>query len=229
MLNYIINNSIAISCQKWYINAMKWSHLLNLIGNEPIFFSSVLLTGPVNSTDIGRQLSRWVSSGRLLQIRKGLYMLSDTYRKKTPHPFLVANMMKRASYVSLQSALAYYDLIPEYVPYVTSVTTGRPETISSSIGNYIFKHVKTTWFHGYKKIESGEGQSAFVASPEKALLDLLYLTPGSDDLNYQNELRLQNIEVLDLVRLNHLAKESKSPKLIRAIKNIVLLVHEQQG
>ena len=118
MLNYTITNSIAISCQKWYINAMKWPHLLNLIGNEPIFFSSVLLTGPVNSTDIGRQLSRWVSSGRLLQIRKGLYMLSDTYRKKTPHPFLVANMMKRASYVSLQSALAYYDLIPEYVPNV---------------------------------------------------------------------------------------------------------------
>ena len=58
------------------------------------------------------------NSGHLLQIRKGLYMLSDTYRKKTPHPFLVANMIKRASYVSLQSALAYYDLIPEYVPNV---------------------------------------------------------------------------------------------------------------
>ena len=65
--------------------------------------------------------------------------------------------MKRASYVSLQSALAYYGLIPEYVPYVTSVTTGRPETISSSIGNYIFKHIKTAWFHSYKKIELGAG------------------------------------------------------------------------
>ncbi|MBA7651675.1 hypothetical protein ES703_59494 [subsurface metagenome] len=173
-----------------------------------------------------RQLSRWVCTGYLIQIRKGLYMLSDTYRKKTPHPFLVANMMKRASYVSLQSALAYYGLIPEYVPYVTIVTTGRPETISSSIGNYIFKHIKTTWFHSYKRIEPGEGQSSFVASPDKALLDLLYLTPGSDDLNYQNELRLQNLETLDFVQLTHLAQESKSQKLLRAIKNIMLLVHE---
>lgn len=135
-------------------------------------------------------------------------------------------MMKRASYVSLQSALAYYGLIPEYVPYVTSVTTGRPETISSSIGNYIFKHIKTAWFHSYKKIELGEGQSSFVASPEKALLDLLYLTPGSDDLNYQKELRLQNLETLDFVQLTHLAQESKSQKLLRAIKNIMLLVQE---
>lgn len=207
---------------------MKWSHLLNLIGNEPIFNSSVLITGPVDSTDIRRQLSRWVCTGRLIQIRRGLYTLTDTYRKKTPHPFLVANMMKRASYVSLQSALAYYGLIPEYVPSVTSVTTGRPETTSTSIGNYIFKHIKTAWFHSYKNIELGERQSVFVASPEKALLDLLYLTPGSDDLNYQNELRLQNVEALDLVRLTHLAQESKSHKLLRATKKIVLFVQEQQ-
>jgi len=208
---------------------MKWADLLDLIGNEPVFNSSLLMTGPVNSTDIRRQLSRWIHTGRLIQIRKGLYMLSDTYRKKTPHPFLVANMMKRASYVSLQSALSHYGLIPEYVPYVTSVTTGRPETISSPIGNYIFKHIKTALFHSYKYIELGDGQSAFIASPEKALLDLFYLTPVSDDIHYQNELRLQNLEALDIVQLSHLAQESKSQKLLRAIKNIVLLVKEQQG
>jgi predicted transcriptional regulator of viral defense system len=208
---------------------MKWSDLLHIIGNEPLFNSSVLITGPVNSVDIGRQLSRWVSNGRLIQIRKGLYMLSDTYRKKTPHPFLVANTMKRASYISLQSALAHYGLIPEYVPSVTSVTTGRPETVSSSIGNYIFKHIKIALFYSYKKIEFGEGQSAFVASPEKALLDLLYLTPGSNNLSYQKELRLQNLETLDLVQLTHLAQESKSQKLVRAIKNVMLLVQEQQA
>jgi len=208
---------------------MKWSYLLNLIGNEPIFNSSALMTGSVNSIDIRRQLSRWSCTGRLIQIRKGLYMLADTYRKKTPHPFLVANMIKRASYVSLQSAMAYYGLIPEYVPYVTSVTTGRPETIYTSVGNYIFKHIKTSWFHNYNKIELGEEQSAFVAIPEKALLDLLYLTSASDDFNYLKELRLQNLETLDFTQLTHLAQESKSKKLLRAIKNIVLLIEEQQG
>jgi len=156
-------------------------------------------------------------------------MLSDTYRKKTPHPFLVANMVKRASYVSLQSALSHYGLIPEYVPYVTNVTTGRPETIFSSIGNFIFKHIKTALFHSYKYIELGEGQSAFIASPEKSLLDLLYLTPVSDSIHYQNELRLQNLEALDIVKLFHLAQESKSQKLLRAVKNIVLQVNEQHG
>lgn len=74
--------------------------------------------------------------------------------------------------------------------------------------------------------ELGKGQSSFVASPEKALLDLLYLTPGSDDLNYQNVLRLQNLETLDFVQLTHLAQESRSQKLLRAIKNIMLLMQE---
>jgi len=125
--------------------------------------------------------------------------------------------------------MAYYGLIPEYVPYVTSVTTGRPETIYTSVGNYIFKHIKTSWFHNYNKIELGEEQSAFVAIPEKALLDLLYLTSASDDFNYLKELRLQNLETLDFTQLTHLAQESKSKKLLRAIKNIVLLIEEQQG
>lgn len=208
---------------------MKWVDLLHLIGDEPIFNSSVLMTGPVNLTDIRRQLSRWVDMGRLIRVRRRLYMLSDMYRKKTPHPFLAANMMKRASYVSLQSALSHYGLIPEYVPYVTSVTTGRPETISSSIGNFIFRHIKMAWFHSYKTIELGEDQSAFIASPEKALLDLFYLTPDSDDSNYQNELRLQNLEALDIVQLSRLAQESNSQKLSLASKNIMLLVKEQQG
>jgi predicted transcriptional regulator of viral defense system len=156
-------------------------------------------------------------------------MLSDTYRKTTPHPFLVANAMKRASYVSLQSALAHYGLIPEYVPSVTSVTTGRPETVSTSIGNFIFKHIKIDMFHGYKTIEIGDGQSVFVASPAKALLDLFYLTPGAENVSYQKELRLQNLDILDLGQLTLLARESKSQKLVRAIKNITLLVREQRA
>ena len=109
----------------------------------------------------------------------------------------MANRLKRASSVSLQSALEFHGLIPEYVPSVTSITTGRPEELVTSFGTFIYKHIKKELFSGYRIVDVGEGQSAFIATPEKALLDLLYLTPGSDNPDYLGELRLQNTGILN--------------------------------
>jgi predicted transcriptional regulator of viral defense system len=92
--------------------------------------------------------------------------------------------MVHSSYVSLQSALAHYGLIPEGVPVVTSVSTARPTCWDTPLGSYEFRHVKTDWLRGYQLAELGGGQSAFIAAPEKALLDLIYLQPGGDTLAY---------------------------------------------
>ncbi len=207
---------------------MKWEQALDLIGNQPIFHSSIFAAGSLNLKDLRRQLSRWVKNGRLIKIRRGVYMLSDTYRKETPHPFVIANKMKHASYVSLQSALAHYGMIPEYVPSVTSATTGRPEIVDTSIGSYIFKHIKNIFFHSYENIDLGKEQSAFIAIPEKALLDLLYLTPGSDKLPYLRELRLQKFEILDIDKLIRIARETESKKLFRAVNYILLLMRRDE-
>ncbi|MBP6059825.1 MAG: hypothetical protein KA522_03550, partial [Candidatus Saccharicenans sp.] len=84
------------------------------------------------------------------------------------------------------------------------------------LGNYIFRHVKKELFFDYVQLDMGGGQLAFVATPEKSLLDLLYLTPGSDNPSYLHELRLQNLENLNIERLKALASQSRSRKLIRA-------------
>lgn len=205
---------------------MKWSELLRIVGKEPVFHSSLLKAGMIDPIDLGRQLSRWVKSGKLIQIRRGLYTLSERYQKTSPHRFFVANRLKRASYVSLQSALEYYGLIPEYVPSVISVTTGRPETLSTPIGAFIFKHIKKDLFFGYKVVDIGDEQSALIALPEKALLDLLYLTPGSDNIDYIRELRLQNLDTLNLKHLKALIKRTGSRKLLHAIHKVETLLSE---
>jgi len=156
-------------------------------------------------------------------------VLSERYQKTPPHPFLIANRIKHASYVSLQSALEYHGLIPEYVPSITSVTTGRPEILNTPIGSFIFKHIKKALFLGYEAIDLGGGNPAFVARPEKALLDLLYLTPRSDSLDYLREIRLQNTETLDAVFLADLAEKSGSRKLRRAARRISLILKELKG
>lgn len=195
---------------------MKLIELVKIVGDEPIFETSLLLAGEVDPADVRRQLSRWTKAGKLYQLRRGLYALAPPFQKVKPHPFLIANRMVRGSYVSCQSALSYYGLIPEYVPAVTSVTAGRPARGQTPFGIFVFRHLKIDLLQGYHQVKLAEGQKALLATPEKALLDLIHLHPGADSPAYLRELRLQNLELLRLDELRRLATSSGKPKLQRA-------------
>lgn len=203
---------------------MEFESLLNLVGDELFFESSLLMAGSVNPKLIRIQLSRWVKARKIHQIRRGLYTIAPPYQKRQPHPFLVANHLQKASYVSLQSALAYYGLIPEVVNIITSVSTGRPERLETPLGVYEFRHIKTALLFGYRLTDLGDGQPAFVAAPEKALLDLIYLQPGGESMDYIRELRLQNTEKLDQDLLKKLAENFNTTKLRKALKNILQVI-----
>ncbi|MGM0401730.1 MAG: type IV toxin-antitoxin system AbiEi family antitoxin domain-containing protein, partial [Chloroflexota bacterium] len=116
--------------------------MVEIVGDEPVFETSLLLAGDVEVANVQRQLSRWTRAGRVYQLRRGLYALAPPFQKVKPHPFLVANRLVQPSYVSLQSALAYYGLIPEHVPVTTSVTTARPGRWDTPLGSYTFRHLK---------------------------------------------------------------------------------------
>jgi hypothetical protein len=96
------------------------------------------------------------------------------------------------------------------------------------LGNFTFRHIKSEFLFGYSQEELGDGQRAFVATPEKALLDLIYLTPGGDRDPYLHELRLQNLGQLNLSELNELASRSGRPKLKRAAENITILAKDSE-
>jgi predicted transcriptional regulator of viral defense system len=202
---------------------MEFNSLLKLIGDEPIFESSILLAGDVDPKLIRIQLSRWIKAGKIYQLRRGLYSTAPPYQRQQPHPFLVANHLQKASYVSLQSALSFYGLIPEVVNITTSVSTGRPERLDTPLGTFEFRHIKTELLFGYRMTELGE-QSALIATPEKALLDLIYLQPGGGSLAYLKELRLQNTEKLDKDLLRKQSEKFNTPKLQNAVKGILQLI-----
>jgi predicted transcriptional regulator of viral defense system len=206
---------------------MKWEELLRRVADEPVFRTGFLAASGESLPALRMQLSRWGRSGKLIQLTKGLYTLAEPYAKVVPHPFVLANAMKRASYVSLQSALGYFGMIPEHVPTVTSVTTQRPQQVETPLGSFAFRHIKKRWFHGYEQAELGFRQRAFVATPEKALLDLVYLTPGADNYDFLAELRLQNVGRLHLDVLYQLARTSRSPKLRRAVGLLAQLLDQQ--
>ena len=208
---------------------MKWNALLSLLGRLPLLESSMLLAGPDSPAEVRRQLSRWVASGRLIQIRRGLYAVAPPYGRESPSLLAVASRLRRPSYVSLESALAYHGVIPESVPVVTSVTTGRPGRVGTPLGDFIYRHLRRSLFWGYHEIEAGREQKAFMADPEKALLDLFYLTPRPIRRSFVRGLRMAP-GGLDLDRLRRFARRTASPKLNRAASLTVdLLENERRG
>jgi predicted transcriptional regulator of viral defense system len=196
---------------------MRFNDLLRLVGNEPVFESALLLAGDVDPVAVRLQLSRWTRDGKIVQLRRGLYALAPPYQKVKPHPFLIANRLRPASYVSCQSALGYYGLLPDIVHVTLSVTGARPWRWETTLGDYQFRHIKHEFLRGYHLEDLGGGQAALLADREKAILDLLYLQPRSDAPGYIQELRLQNLEFLDLERLDRMVDWFDSPKIRRCL------------
>lgn len=209
---------------------MKFEEMLDCVPSHGVFRTGQLLAGQGKATNVERQLDRWCKSGRILQLRRGVYAVKATYVKHPPHPFLVANILQRASYVSLQSALSYYGMIPEYVPTTTSVTTKRPERFDTPLGRFEFRHTAKHLFTGFNEIEITPGLTALIASPEKALVDLLYLTPHSDNDALLRELRVTphpsftNKEVLP-----NAATASASKKVVRAVGRLLAIWQEEEN
>jgi predicted transcriptional regulator of viral defense system len=207
---------------------MEFARLVEIVGDAPAFETGLLLAGDVDPNDVRKQLSRWTQAGKLYQLRRGLYTLAPPFQKVKPHPFVLANCLVPNSYVSCQSALAHYGLIPEYVPVTTSVTTARPARWDTPLGSFEFRHVKVELLRGYRLTGLGDNQQAFVATPEKALLDLIHLQPGGDSPDYLRELRLQNLDRLDMDELLRQADLAERPKQRRAVNAIKELARSEE-
>ena len=199
---------------------MKFMELLEIVQDEPVFETGFLRSGRGSEPGLEAQLSRWCAAGKLLRLRRGLFALAPPYRKVVPHPFLVANRLSPGSYVSGLSALAFANAIPEYVPEVTSCGPARPHLREMPLGRFSFRYVKPALRTGYRLVGLVDGQSAFVACPEKAFLDLAHLQPGGDAPAWIDELRM-DFNQLSPSRLRAMAAATESPKLARAAAHVI--------
>lgn len=205
---------------------MRIEELSGRVSPFGLFRTGQILSGYQQPAHVLRQLDRWVKSGRVLQLRRGVYLLQKPYTSSAAHPFTVANTLKKASYVSLQSALAHYGMIPEFVPVTTSVTTGRPEECDTPVGRFQFRHISPKRFYGFEEMEIAPDQQVLMASPAKALVDLLYLTPHSDNPDYLRELRLHEPDGFQRDALEAVVERAVSFKVERAIRQVIKLWEE---
>jgi predicted transcriptional regulator of viral defense system len=206
---------------------MNFARLVEIAADLHCFSPGILAAGE-DIDQVRLQLSRWVQSGRIIRIHKGWYSLATPYRRIALDKHVIACTIRPGTYVSLQSALAYHGLIPEYVPETTCVTTGRPLLIESPVGRIRYHHLKREAFWGYTQEQRGS-QTASVAKPEKALLDLVYLTPGGASRGYIAELRLQGLEELDLDLIEEMTQKFDSAKLKRVPAALAALRKPAEG
>ena len=101
--------------------------------------------------------------------------------------------------------------------------------MQNALGLFQFNHLNSRLSFGYTRIEVAARQFAFVARPEKALLDLVYLTAGGDSTGHLASLRLQNPEAISPDMLLDLARRAGKPKLLRAAQRTVALLADERG
>ena len=195
---------------------MKFQRFLREFRDQPVIDSKMLAPFGEGKKYGAVQLSRWGQEGKVTQLRRGYYLLTPPYRKQEPSLLYMANALYHPSYVSLEMVLAKHGMIPEGVVVATSVTTRRPTEFGGPLGQFQYRHVKRELFFGYYNTATGP-LPTLVAYPEKALLDLIYFTPGPITKEWMREMRFQNLEGMDMERLVDFAKRFKSQKISQAV------------
>ena len=121
-------------------------------------------------------VNRALQAGELVRLARGVYILHPDLAGSSPHPFVVAQVLRPGSFLSFESALAWHDCIPEAVPLHVSVVPGRRKAEFSVplYGDFQFVPLAVRPGHGLVGVRRVQltGGIGLVADPLRALLDL---------------------------------------------------------
>ena len=164
------------------------SDLLNLLGR----------TGGFNN-----KIKTLVDNGVLERLKRGFYIAGPDYRSNPIDNFSVSNLLYGPSYVSLESALSYYGLIPEAVRTVTAIALQKPKHFDTKIGFFEYHKILASAVHtGVVSVENAFNGHCLIAVCEKAILDTVYLRFSGDNVVdwLVNSLRIEltDLQSLDL-------------------------------
>lgn len=158
---------------------------LSQIGGVPVSTSSIAMLYP-GVKAINNKVSVLCASGRLIRLKKGLFVARPQEGDPPISLGLVANHLYSPSFVSMHSALRFYGLIPESVHTVQSMTISHPRSFETPFGIFAYIGVAPEVFHVGVTQATRNGVSFVIATPERALCDLVANQPGVN-LRYKGE------------------------------------------
>jgi predicted transcriptional regulator of viral defense system len=150
-----------------------------LVYENQVLNTAVLLGVLKNYKRPYDKIGEWVDKGNLIQLKKGLYIIGPEISDKTPEPFLMANHIYGPSYISLDSGLAYWGLIPERAYATTSCTMKKSKSFSINGSSFSYLQLSKSYFPlGIKTITIATNQTVLIGCPEKCLFDKIITTSG---------------------------------------------------
>lgn len=188
------------------------------------------LAGLLNCTPAARfgMVNKALHDGSLIKIRRGLYVVTDKYRDKKLSKFYIANRIVPHSYISLESALSYHGLIPEHVATVTSIlAVGRTKKFLTPFGEFVFYQLPVNeyeFFSATTRTEEIRGEPFIIASPLRALADLVYIKKldwqGLDYLTIGLRIAIEHLIEIDQEYFLAIEKIYRSKRVINFITQL---------
>lgn len=172
---------------------------------------------------------QWQKSGYIVSLRQGWYAFAD-YLQQPDYARYFAGKICAPSYISLHTALSFYGIIPEAVVEITSVTTQKTCRYENAFGQFSYQTIRPKLFWGFEPKMMRDGKQYMMATPEKAIIDLLYLYPQYSTLDEMRELRFDEDwmrEELNKERLMEYAEYVNKPIIFKRVK-LLLKAYENQ-
>lgn len=198
--------------------------------NNLIYFSIndlLVLNKSESKKSLEISISRWLKTGELIRLKKGLYIRKQAYEEhKRDISFIefLASRLKVPSYLSSAYVLRKHDILTDATYGITSMTLKRERTYNNKLGNFVYKNLNTDLFVGYET-KFFLNNEYLIAKKTKALFDYLYLNSSiiNTKTNICEDLRLklEGFTKEDFVELYEYGEISESPKMKKIIKNII--------
>lgn len=190
----------------------------------PLGFFSISNINIIFPNFDNRRLVEWQEKGYLKKIINKWYVFAET-EQSTDRLYRIANKIYQPSYVSMESAFSYYDLIPEGVFSITSISTKKTSTFNTFIGTFNYRSIQSKIFFGYQIKQVGHINFA-MADLEKCILDYLYLNHDFTSIEDFDSLRL-NPSVLSQIKrdlMNDYLKIYQNKSLEKRVEGLIKYV-----
>lgn len=174
-------------------------------------------------------LLQWQRAGYIVPLRQGWYAFAD-YVQQPDYARYVAGKICAPSYISLHTALSFYGIIPEAVVEITSVTTQKTCRYENAFGQFSYQTIRPRLFWGFEPKTMRDGKQYMMATPEKSIIDLLYLYPQYSTLDEMREPRFDDDwmhDELNKERLLEYTERINSPVVRKRVK-LLLKAYEAE-
>jgi predicted transcriptional regulator of viral defense system len=203
------------------------SNFLELLLNwSKPYISGIDLHHILDKSPDSRQaiIKRAIHKGYLIPIRRDLYLIKNASRALL-NTFEISTIIYGPSYVSFESALSYHGWIPEAVRTTTCASVKRAKEFETPMGIFSYEHIPIEAFSFGVEQHKQDSITLFIASPVKALADIVYARKRTwnsiSDLSEDLRIEIDSFQNYDKIVLMDLIENYPSPRVKKTLNTLL--------